>query len=64
MDGLFPNEAIDQIWVLYRKKPRGILDVRRRGHMATISIYFCELIKSPKMRKAPKENEQILNDKN
>ena len=54
MDGLFPNEAIDQIWVLYRKKPRGILDVRRRGPMATILISFCDLIKLPK-EKRPKE---------
>ena len=54
MDGLFPNEAIDQIWVLYRKKPRGILDVARRGPMATILIHFCDLIKLPK-EKRPKE---------
>ena len=54
MGGLFPNEAIDQIWVLYREKPRGILDVGRRGPMAKILIHFCDLIKLPK-EKRPKE---------
>lgn len=54
MGGLFPNEAIDQIWVLYRERPRGILDVGRGGPMATISISFCDLIKLPK-EKRPKE---------
>ena len=54
MDGLFPNEAIDQIWVLYHEKPRGILDVGRRGPMATLLISFSDLIKFPK-EKRPKE---------
>ena len=58
MGGLFPDEAIDKIWVLCRERPRGILDVGRGGPMATISISFCDL------SKLPKGNEQMLNDSN
>ena len=63
MGGLFPNEAIDQIWVLYREKPRGILDVGRRG---SYGYNINPFLWSDQIaeRKAPKGNEQMLNDNN